>query len=64
MTTAFHTTLSAKTAPRTGVDFGVRASRAGRVGSAGYAAWAGAQPRTAIVEASRNLDALAARSAG
>ena len=61
MTSAFNISLTAKTAHNTGADFGVRA---GDVGSAGDAMWADAQPRTAIVETSRNLDALAARGAG
>lgn len=61
MTSAFNISLTAKTAPDTGADFGVRA---GGVGSAGAAMRADAQPRTAIVETSRNLDALAARGAG
>ena len=61
MTRTSHISPMAKTAPQIGADFGVRA---GRVGSAGHATWAGPLVRTAIVEASRNLDALAARGAG
>ena len=61
MTSAFHISLIVKTTPQLGADFGVRA---GRGGSAGDAMWAGPRVRTVIVEASRNLDALAARSAG
>jgi hypothetical protein len=61
MTRTYDILFSAKTAPHSGADFGVRARYAG---SAGDAMWAPAGIRTAIVEASRNLDALAARSAG
>jgi len=61
MTRTSHISLTAKTAPQLGADFGVRA---GRRGSAGYAMWAAPRVRTAIVEAPHNLDALAARSAG
>jgi hypothetical protein len=63
MTSTFNTSLTTKTAHRTGADFGVRT---GRVGSPRYATRGAAAPRTAIVEASRtaNLDALAARGAG
>jgi hypothetical protein len=61
MTSTFDIYLTAKTAPRAGADFGVRADG---VGSAGHAMWAPAQTRAMIVETSRNLDALAARGAG
>jgi hypothetical protein len=61
MTSLFHISLTAKTAHRTGADFGVRARYAG---NAGAAMWAPAGIRTAVVATSRNLDALAARSAG
>ena len=61
MTSTFYTSLTTKTAPQSGADFGVRA---GRVGSAGHAMWDGPRVRTASVEASLNTHALAARSAG
>jgi hypothetical protein len=61
MTSTFNISLTAKTAHHIGADFGVRA---GYLGSAGAAMRDAAQPRTAIVEAFRNLDALAARGAG
>ena len=61
MTSLFHTTLSAKTAHRTGAGFGVRP---GRLASDAAFMWAYAGARTAIVEAANDLDALAARSAG
>ncbi len=61
MTSTYDILLSAKTAHHSGADFGVRACRAG---SAGAAMWAPAGIRTATVETSRNLDALATRSAG
>jgi hypothetical protein len=61
MTSTYDISLTTKTAPQTGADFGVRAALAG---SAGSAMRAYAQPRTAIVDASRNLDALAAMGAG
>jgi hypothetical protein len=58
MTSLFHISLTAKTAHRTGADFDLRAR------CAGDAMWAPAGIRTAVVETSRNLDALAARCAG
>jgi hypothetical protein len=61
MTSPLHTSLMAKTAPRSGVGFDVRT---GRVGSAGNSLWGHTGPRTAIAEASNDIDALAARSAG
>ncbi len=61
MTSTFHISLTAKTAHQTGADFGVRA---GRGASAGYAMWDGPLALTMLAEASRNLDALAARGAG
>jgi hypothetical protein len=61
MTSTFNIHLMAKTAPQTGADFGVRAVG---VRSTGQTMRGDARPRTAIVEASRNLDALAARGAG
>ena len=61
MTSPFHISLTAKTAPFSGADLGVRA---GRLGSGAAAMWRYAGPGTAIVEASNDLDALAARSAG
>jgi hypothetical protein len=61
MTSPIYISLMAKTAHQTGADFGVRARY---VGSAGDAVWAPAGIRTAHVETSRNLDALAARGAG
>jgi hypothetical protein len=61
MTSTFYISLMAKTAHQTGADLGLRA---GRGGSAGYAMWDGPRTRTTIVEASRNLHALAARGAG
>jgi hypothetical protein len=61
MTSTYDISLTTRTAHRTGADFGVWT---GRAASAGSAMRAYAQPRTAIVDASRNLDALAARGAG
>jgi hypothetical protein len=61
MTSPLYISLTAKTAHQIGADFGVRARY---TGSAGTAMWAPAGIRTAVVETSRNLDALAARCAG
>lgn len=61
MTSTFYISLTAKTAHHLGAGFGVQADC---VGNAGSAMWGDARPRTAIVDAVRNLDALAARSAG
>jgi hypothetical protein len=61
MTSPFNISLTAKTAHHTGADFGMQA---GGVGSRWLGMWGDARPRTAIVDAVRNLDALAARSAG
>jgi len=61
MTSLFHISLTPKTAPLSGADLDVRA---GRLGSGAGAMRRYAGPRTAIVEASNDLDALAARSAG
>jgi hypothetical protein len=63
MTSTFHISLMAKTAPQTGADLGVRAGRAAR---AGFVMRGATAPRTAVVETSRtaNLDALAARGVG
>jgi hypothetical protein len=61
MTSPIYISLTAKTAHQTGADFGVRA---GYSGSAGDAMWALSGIRSAVVETSRNHDALAARGAG
>jgi hypothetical protein len=61
MTSLFHTSLSAKTAHRTGAGLGVRSARPG---SDAAFMWGYAGARTAIVEAANDLDALAARCAG
>ena len=61
MTSTFDISLTAKTAHRTGADLGVQA---GRVDSRWLAMYGDARLRTGVVEAARNLDALAARSAG
>jgi hypothetical protein len=62
MTRTFNISVTAKTAHQTGADFGVRTGPAG--GSLGYAMRRSASPRSVIVEASRNVDALAERGAG
>jgi len=61
MTSRFHTSLMAKTAPCSGAAFGVRGGRVGRpsLGTEGFAG-----VRATIVEASNDIHALAARSAG
>ena len=61
MASTFDITLTAKTAPHGDAGFGVLA---GGVGSRWLGMRGDARPRTAIVDAVRNLDALAARSAG
>ena len=61
MTSLFHTSLSAKTALRTGAGFGVRVARPG---SAAAFMWGAADLRTTVVAAANDLDALAARCAG
>ena len=60
MTSPFHTSLTAMTAPGSGVDLGVRVDRLGRsaVSMWGYAG------RRAFAGAANDIDALAARSAG
>jgi hypothetical protein len=61
MTSPFYISLTAKTARLGDAGFGVQA---GGVDSRRLGMWGDARPRTAIVDAVRNLDALAARSAG
>jgi hypothetical protein len=61
MTSPFYISLTAKTARPGDAGFGVQA---GGVDSRRLGMWGDARPRTAIVDAVRNLDALAARSAG
>ena len=61
MTSPFYISLTAKTARHSDAGFGVSA---GGVGSRWFGMWGDARPRTAIVDAAPNLDALAARSAG
>jgi hypothetical protein len=62
MTSIYHTSLNAKTAHSVRAGFSVRADR---VGGPMPVTWRAAQTmRTAIVDADRNCDALAARSAG
>jgi hypothetical protein len=60
MTSPFYISLTTQTARHGDAGFGVLA---GGVGSR-LGMWGDARPRTAIVDAVRNLDALAARSAG
>jgi hypothetical protein len=60
MTNAYHTLSTTKTARRTGAGFDVRA----RSVTAPAAAAAAFMVRTAVVDADRNLHALAPRGAG
>jgi hypothetical protein len=61
MTSLFHTTLLAQTAPFSGADLGVRA---GRVGSAAGSMRGCAVARIASADAANDLHALAVRGAG
>ena len=61
MTSPFHTSLTAMTAPDSGVDLGVRVDRLGR---SAVSMWAYTGARTAFAGAANDIDALAARSAG
>ena len=61
MASIFHITLTAKTAHRTGAGFGVQACG---VDSRWLGMNGDARLLTASLDAARNLDALAARSAG
>jgi hypothetical protein len=62
MTSTYHTSHNAKTAHQVRAGFSVRADR---VGSLMPGAWSAVRTmRTAIVDADRTCDALAARCAG